>query len=119
LAFADEHDVLAVGPGLGAGSAVKRLVLELLERHHGPMVLDADALNVLASLETSEWPKRRNWANIVLTPHMGEYMRLMSAVMKRGSNVALAPGAGAAATTDAGQAVQPEAPKKTRSLVEE
>src|SRR3954468_16112519 len=91
LTFADEHDVLAVGPGLGNSAAVKRLVLELVERHHGPMVFDADALNVLATLEPSEWPKRRNWGNIVLTPHPGEYMRLMSAVMKRGANVALSP----------------------------
>jgi NAD(P)H-hydrate repair Nnr-like enzyme with NAD(P)H-hydrate dehydratase domain len=99
LAFAEEHDALAVGPGLGTAPAVKRLVLELLERHHGPMVFDADALNVLSALEPSEWPKRRNWSNIVLTPHMGEYMRLISAVMKRGANVALAPEAlGADAT---------------------
>lgn len=94
LAFAEEHDALAVGPGLGTSPAVKRLVLELVEKHHGPMVLDADALNVLSGLEPSEWPKRRNLGNIVLTPHMGEYMRLMSAVMKRGANVSLAPGGG-------------------------
>ncbi len=93
LAFADEHDVLAVGPGLGTSPAVKRLILELIERHPGPMVFDADALNTLAGLEPSEWPKRRNWGNIVLTPHMGEYMRIVSAVMKRGANVALVPGA--------------------------
>jgi NAD(P)H-hydrate epimerase len=115
LAFADEHDVLAVGPGLGTSAGVKRLILELLERHHGPMVFDADALNVLAGLETSEWPKRRNWGNVVMTPHMGEYMRLMSAIMKRGANVALSPEA-------AGKSVQQEdeAPqKKGRSLVDD
>lgn len=88
LAFADEHDCLAVGPGLGQSPTIRRLIIELLERHRGPMVLDADALNALASLETSEWPKRRDWSNVVLTPHMGEYMRLMSAVMKRGGAVA-------------------------------
>ncbi len=91
MAFADEHDVLAVGPGLGNAPAVKRLILELLERHHGPMVFDADALNMLSTLDPSEWPKRRNWGNIVLTPHTGEFMRLMSAVMKRGANVGLTP----------------------------
>jgi NAD(P)H-hydrate epimerase len=85
LSVAEEHDVLAVGPGLGQATAVKRMVMELIERHHGPMVLDADALNVLATLDASEWPKRRDWSNIVLTPHMGEYMRLMGAVMKRGA----------------------------------
>ncbi|HVT80378.1 MAG TPA: NAD(P)H-hydrate dehydratase [Phycisphaerae bacterium] len=111
LAFADEHDVLAVGPGLGSAAAVKRLILELIERHHGPLVFDADALNVLSTLEPSEWPKRRNWGNIVLTPHMGEYMRLIAAVMKRGANVSLAPPNPAAA--------EAEAPKKSRSLADD
>jgi NAD(P)H-hydrate repair Nnr-like enzyme with NAD(P)H-hydrate dehydratase domain len=116
LHFADEHDVLAVGPGLGNSPPVKRLILELIERHHGPMVFDADALNALATLETSEWPKRRNWGNIVLTPHTGEYMRLMSAVMKRGANVALSPDA-AKPLEPATAAAEPGA-KKPRSLVE-
>jgi NAD(P)H-hydrate repair Nnr-like enzyme with NAD(P)H-hydrate dehydratase domain len=129
LEFADEHDVLAVGPGLGTSAAVKRLIIELIERHSGPMVFDADALNVLATFEPSEWPKRRNWGNIVMTPHMGEYMRLVSAVMKRGANVSLAPGVvGGATGIDAGtmgkgdseaEGEPPVAPKKVRSLVEE
>ncbi|MCL2647817.1 MAG: NAD(P)H-hydrate dehydratase [Phycisphaerales bacterium] len=125
LQFADQHDALAVGPGLGTSPGVKRLVLELIERHHGPMVLDADALNVLAGLEPSEWPKRRNWGNIVMTPHTGEYMRLMAAVMKRGANVSLA-AAGVMGSEDVwGEAAKAEAkeaastPKKKRSLVED
>jgi len=118
LAFADEHDVLAVGPGLGHSPAVKRLILELIERHHGPMVFDADALNTLAQLEPSEWPKRRNWGNIVLTPHPGEYMRLMSAVMKRGANVALSPATDSLRNAETAAAAA-AAPAKTRSLVEE
>jgi NAD(P)H-hydrate repair Nnr-like enzyme with NAD(P)H-hydrate dehydratase domain len=119
LTFADEHDVLAVGPGLGSSPAVKRLILELIERHHGPMVFDADALNTLSALEPSEWPKRRNWGNIVLTPHMGEYMRLMSAVMKRGANVALSPDAAKASPEMAMAAAEAAEGKKARSLVEE
>jgi len=118
LTFADEHDVLAVGPGLGTSAAVKRLILELIERHHGPMVFDADALNVLASLDPSEWPKRRNWGNIVLTPHMGEYMRLVAAVMKRGADVQLAPSASDAETGAVAQGAPPT-PKKPRSMVDE
>ena len=117
LQFADQHDALAVGPGLGTSPAVKRLILELLERHHGPMVFDADALNALSALETSDWPKRRNWGNIVLTPHMGEFMRLMSAVMKRGANVSLAPDP-TKPPPEASE--QPQTPrKKPRSLVDE
>lgn len=116
LEFADLHDAVAVGPGLGTAPAVKRLVLELLERHTGPMVLDADALNVLASLETSEWPKRRSLSNVVLTPHMGEYMRLMGAVMKRGADVSL--GVEAAGTALAAEEAAEE-PRKVKSLVDE
>ncbi len=127
LAFADEHDVVAVGPGLGTTPAVKRLILELIERHPGPMVFDADALNTLAGLEPSEWPKRRNWGNIVLTPHMGEYMRLVSAVMKRGANVALVPGGAANAPTaeaaksllESERARESTSVKKPRSLVDD
>ncbi len=87
--FAEEHDAVAMGPGLGESPAVKKLLLELLQHHAGPMVLDADALNTLATLQESEWPKRRNWGNVVLTPHMGEFMRLMGAVMKRGGQAGL------------------------------
>lgn len=113
LALAEEHDVLAVGPGLGFSPATKRLVTELLERHHGPMVLDADALNAMASLEVSEWPKRRDWSNVVLTPHMGEYMRLMGAVMKRGGAIA-PPEEGAA------EPAEPAAPpRRARSLADD
>ncbi len=90
LEFADRHDAVAVGPGFGNSAASRRVVLELLERHSGPLVLDADALNILSSLEASEWPKRRNWSNVVLTPHAGEFMRLMGAVMKRGGDMTLA-----------------------------
>lgn len=122
LDFAEHHDVLAVGPGLGSSPGVKRLVLELLERHPGPMVFDADALNILSTLDASEWPKRRNWGNVVLTPHMGEYMRLVGAVMKRGANVSLgtaeAGGAGGELAEKA-EEKPPESKKKVRSLVDE
>ena len=120
LAFADEHNVLAVGPGLGTSPSAKRLVLELIERHPGPMVFDADALNIIASLEPSEWPKRRNWGNIVLTPHPGEFMRLISAVMKRGADVNLTPTTQSAAQEQETESLAAAKPaKKVRSLVEE
>ncbi len=90
LEFADQHEAVAVGPGLGLGPTTKKIVLELLERHRGPLVLDADALNTLAMLEASEWPTRRDWSNVILTPHMGEFMRLMAAVAKRGGNLGIA-----------------------------
>jgi ADP-dependent NAD(P)H-hydrate dehydratase len=115
LTFAEEHDALAVGPGLGQSPSTKRLVLELLERHRGPMVLDADALNALSLLDPSEWPKRRDWSNVVLTPHMGEFMRLMNAVMKRGGTIAAA----AADPQSVSTPPSPGAPKRARSLADD
>ena len=71
-----EQDVIAAGPGLGTGPSVTVFVHDLLERSEAPLVLDADALNVLASdpdrLQNSEEGARP----IVITPHPGEMARL-------------------------------------------
>jgi ADP-dependent NAD(P)H-hydrate dehydratase len=72
LEFAEKADVLAVGPGLGQASNVGRM-LDSLFRLDKPMVVDADALNYLASLKS--WPKSFA-AKAVLTPHPGEMKRL-------------------------------------------
>lgn len=61
--------VVAIGPGLGQNE--KALVESLYANHEGPMVVDADALNVLAPLSQST-PHLR-----VLTPHPGEMRRLL------------------------------------------
>ena len=64
-------DVWAVGPGLGKERAAE--VLRLIERARQPMVVDADALNILAekpnTLKSCEGPR-------LLTPHPGEMQRL-------------------------------------------
>jgi NAD(P)H-hydrate repair Nnr-like enzyme with NAD(P)H-hydrate dehydratase domain len=78
-------------------------------------VLDADALNALALLDPSEWPKRRDWSNVVLTPHMGEFMRLMNAVMKRGGTIAQA----AADPQSLSTPPSPGSPKRGRSLADD
>lgn len=65
--------VLAVGPGLGPGEAVRQLVLRLVTREEQPLVLDADALNALAGCEDLQRDFR---APAILTPHPGEYARL-------------------------------------------
>lgn len=67
-------DVLAVGPGLGAGPRQQALVHALLERSQVSLVLDADALNVW-----QEDPSRlhgREGIDIIITPHPGEMARL-------------------------------------------
>jgi NAD(P)H-hydrate epimerase len=69
---AKESDALVLGPGMGQSPAARRRVLQLI-RLEKPMVIDADALNMLAAL--GKWPAAFN-ARAVLTPHPGEMKRL-------------------------------------------
>lgn len=65
--------VVAVGPGLGQSTGVTRVVIDLLARVNKPIVLDADGLNAVA--RASESLRRRD--PLVLTPHPGEFARLI------------------------------------------
>jgi len=69
------HDVIAAGPGLGTGPEQASLIRALLRRATVPLILDADALTVLAddpsALQGS--PERP----VVITPHPGEMARLI------------------------------------------
>ena len=66
-----QYDSIAIGPGLGASFDTWELVMHVLENFGGRIVLDADALNVLAgsniTLDT----------DTVITPHPGEAARLL------------------------------------------
>ena len=66
-------DVVAVGPGLG-DSLTTDVLRDLLAGFAGPMVVDADALNLLATTERFPVDDPRR---IVLTPHPGEMRRLL------------------------------------------
>ncbi len=66
--------VIAIGPGLGQSGWARGLLQACCESGL-PMVVDADALNLLA-----QNPKRReNW---ILTPHPGEAARLLNVTSK-------------------------------------
>ena len=72
-----EHDAIVMGPGLRPGLATAELVRMLLatvdEGGTAPIVLDAEALRSLATME-AWWSGDRRPA--VLTPHAGEFARL-------------------------------------------
>ncbi|MDE2449522.1 MAG: NAD(P)H-hydrate dehydratase [Gammaproteobacteria bacterium] len=63
-------DVIAIGPGLGR-TPWARSVLDKVLRAGKPLVVDADALNIVAQ---SSAPAPEDW---VLTPHPGEAARLL------------------------------------------
>lgn len=68
-------DVIALGPGLGDAVA-PAVVAELIRNYPGPMVVDADALNLLAQAERFAIPMPHR---VVITPHPGEAARLLAA----------------------------------------
>jgi NAD(P)H-hydrate epimerase len=67
--------VLAIGPGLGQSPETVKFVTGLLSATKIPAVIDADALNILATKPVLLAKLARN-RTLVLTPHPGEMARL-------------------------------------------
>jgi len=68
-----DFSVAVVGPGLGNDVGTTKIVRYVLEQWGLPLVLDADALNVMDKRMDDILPARQN---VVLTPHPGELSRL-------------------------------------------
>lgn len=87
MASIDQHDsmftdfpklesfaAIGVGPGLGLKKNSCRALCDLFGQAKVPMVIDADALNILA--ENEAWLEKLPEGS-VLTPHPGEFRRLV------------------------------------------
>lgn len=64
---------IAIGPGIGCDASTQKLLYSVVTKSKQPLVLDADALNILSINKDwlSELPK-----NTILTPHLKEFDRL-------------------------------------------
>lgn len=71
--FQENQNVLALGPGLSRHGETGKVIRSLVARVKKPIVLDADGLN--AFINHSEALKRSQ-ADLILTPHAGEFTRL-------------------------------------------
>jgi NAD(P)H-hydrate epimerase len=69
------HDAVGIGPGIGTAHDTAQLLHRLLEAASRPMVLDADALNLLAA-HPHWW--RLLPPQTILTPHPKEADRLLA-----------------------------------------
>ncbi|CDR34344.1 bifunctional ADP-dependent NAD(P)H-hydrate dehydratase/NAD(P)H-hydrate epimerase [Criblamydia sequanensis] len=67
---------IAIGPGLGQSDEVVEFFKDLISKVDKPLVLDADALNIVAK-NAFPLPK-----GSVLTPHLGEMRRLLETLEK-------------------------------------
>jgi NAD(P)H-hydrate epimerase len=72
-------DAGVIGPGLGRDASTRRLLEDVIPRLQAPLVLDADALNLLSE-HRSLIPRLP--AEIVLTPHPAEFSRLSGLEVK-------------------------------------
>jgi len=63
-----------IGMGLGQHPETQKALKKFLKSYHKPLLLDADALNILA--QHKDWWKHIP-ENSILTPHEGEFKRLV------------------------------------------
>ncbi len=96
-ALLKKKTVIAVGPGLGESKEASSLVFALLEQADAPLVLDADALNLLAKdmgklRDRPRFSPEGQSRPVVFTPHPGEMARLagMSIPEVQGDRLGLA-----------------------------
>jgi NAD(P)H-hydrate epimerase len=80
-ALTEEITVLALGPGLGQAAETAQFVTALLKNTAMPVVIDADALNILAAVQ-DVLPIIAKNRTVVLTPHPGEMARLAGVTTK-------------------------------------
>ncbi len=70
-----DKQAVVIGPGLGNNKSTRKLVLHLYHAAECPLIIDADALNILAlsktKLKTPGGPR-------IFTPHPGELGRLIN-----------------------------------------
>ncbi|MFP4365449.1 MAG: NAD(P)H-hydrate dehydratase [Bacteroidales bacterium] len=69
----EQYDAVAAGPALGTRETTRKALYTLIKSSKKPVVLDADALNILSL--------NREWIDLIpeesiLTPHPGEFDRL-------------------------------------------
>ncbi|MFH1004651.1 MAG: NAD(P)H-hydrate dehydratase [Bacteroidota bacterium] len=70
----EKYNAIGIGPGIGMEKQTRDTLKFLIQNSSIPLVLDADALNILSENKTwlSFLPK-----NSILTPHHGEFRRLI------------------------------------------
>ena len=79
LGLCEAHDLIAIGPGLGHSQELTALLIELVEKVAKPMVIDADGLNAFIGHADK---LRGSGAPRIVTPHPGEFARLLGSDTK-------------------------------------
>lgn len=75
-------DVIVIGPGLGTSDDAKIILSEVLQKAKHPLVMDADALNLLSSHDDIKTAVKSYEYPLIFTPHMMELSRLTGINLK-------------------------------------
>lgn len=70
-----KYDCIALGMGMGVSVELLKLIRYLLENYEGRLLLDADALNVIAKYNLNI---SKHKCMLVITPHLKEFSRLIN-----------------------------------------
>lgn len=71
-------DSVVIGPGMGRSESSKRILETVMSEVSSPIVIDADALNIISERADFEYPS----VPTVITPHPGEMSRLIGAPVR-------------------------------------
>ena len=83
LKVINEKSALVIGPGIGQDTRAVKLLNYIFEFYEGKVLVDADGLNILSdNLDILEKSK----ADVILTPHPGEFSRLTGISVKEIQN---------------------------------
>ena len=74
LSYINDATAIMAGPGLGRSRDTEMVIQEILQKINIPIILDADTLvpRILEIIQKG----RHNAKQIVLTPHLGEFLRM-------------------------------------------
>ncbi len=82
----DAYDAIGIGCGLGTAPQTGKAIKALLARYRKPMVIDADALNIVAGNKPL---MKMIPPGSILTPHEGEFRRLAGEWKNDGQKLSL------------------------------
>jgi hydroxyethylthiazole kinase-like uncharacterized protein yjeF len=77
LEAASKCKAIVIGPGLGTDEAVAEEIRVVVANARVPLVIDADALTALGDVTSARTLLDKRSAPSILTPHDGEYARVM------------------------------------------
>lgn len=73
----EQYQAIVIGPGLGDENSNVSLIKMVLEEVYGTVIIDADALNLIAQNKELQNVMNKLSENLIITPHPGEAARLL------------------------------------------